>query len=55
MSKTISNTDLQAVIGYLNSYIALEGDCKQVDLKQYNYVRRAQLLRNKLKKKLSSS
>lgn len=54
MSVSISNSDLQAVVGYLDSFIALEGDNKD-SLKQYNYIRRAQLLRNKLKRKLSSS
>lgn len=53
MSAQISNTDLQAVIGYLDSLITLGGS--KDDLKQYNYIRRAQLLRNKLKRKLSSS
>ncbi len=53
MSVSISNHDLQAVVGYLDSFIALGGS--KDNLKQYNYIRRAQLLRNKLKRKLSSS
>lgn len=52
MSVSISNHDLQAVVGYLDSFIALGGSNKE-DLEQYNYIRRAQLLRNKLKRKLS--
>lgn len=50
MSVRISNADLQAVIGYLGSYVALEGDCKE-DLKRYNAVRRAKLLIQRLKRK----
>lgn len=52
MSASISNADLKAVLGYLDSYIALEGNCKN-DLRRYNYVRRARLLHSKLKRKLS--
>lgn len=54
MSVTISNADLQAVIGYLNSYVTLEGDCRN-DLKRYNAVRRAKILIRKLGKKSSLS
>lgn len=53
MSISISNSDLQSVVGYLDSFIAIGGS--KDNLKQYNYIRRAQLLRNKLKRKLSSS
>lgn len=54
MSVSISNSDLQAVVNYLDSFIVLEGDSKG-NLKRLNYVRRALLRRNKLNKKLSSS
>ena len=51
MSKTISNSDLAAVVGYLDSFIA-QG-CDKTDLRKYNYVRRCILLRNRLKNKVS--
>lgn len=53
MSVQISNADLQAVVGYIESYIALEGDCRE-DLKRYNAVRRAKILIRRLRKKTLS-
>lgn len=51
MSKTVSDSDLMAAIGYIESYIEV-ARCGREDLRQYNYIRRAGLLVSRLKRKL---
>lgn len=53
MSKTVSNSDLEAICGYLESYIELSMKEKENGVMEVNYVRRCHLLLARLKRKLS--
>lgn len=53
MSKTVSNSDLEAVCGYLESYIELSRNERKNGLREVNYVRRCHLLLARLRRKLS--
>lgn len=52
MSKTVSDSDLRAIIGYIDSYLEV-ARCERDDLRMRNYMRRASLLLSRLRRKLS--
>jgi hypothetical protein len=54
MQHSTSTTDIKAIVGYLEAYIAKMRSEPRLTTREINKVRRATLLLNKLKKKLSS-
>lgn len=54
MQHSISTADIKAIVGYLEAYIAKMSSEPRLTTREINKVRRATLLLNKLKKKLSS-
>lgn len=54
MQHSISTTDIKAIVGFEIAYIAKMSSELRLTTREINKVRRATLLLNKLKKKLSS-
>lgn len=50
MQHSISTTDIKAIVGYLEAYIAKMSSEPRLTTREINKVRRATLLLNKLKK-----
>lgn len=56
MMHQVSTTDIKAIVGYLEAYIAkMKTDPRLLSTREVNQTRRATVLKRKLEKKLSLS